>query len=198
MPSIWTAHVRIKNFLDPPLKSYIWFKQRYFSRCENSLAFCPGPDLNLMPGAGLNFLTHFRQAHAWFKLYAVCSLENILLTSGCHVYSKPANFLPPPCHSTTMGRPRLAPPQERQVDTHKPVLCDDLRPSTRGQLLKGRSENFLNMVAAHIKCLFDSLFSCQCPFKHCSGSAIGRIRIRMFGVPDAVDPGLQKSFLILL
>jgi hypothetical protein len=38
------------------------------------------------------------------------------------------------------GLPRLAPPQERQVDAHKPVLCGILRPVievfSRGQRIK--------------------------------------------------------------
>jgi hypothetical protein len=73
---------------------------------------------------------------------------------------------------TTKVLPRLAPPQERGKYTHKPVLCGDLRPSTKvygggvkdkifnyivkGNFSKiiafiGMIRKFLNMVEAHIR-----------------------------------------------
>jgi hypothetical protein len=44
-----------------------------FSRCKNLVTYGPGPQINLIPGAGLIFFIHFR----------VCSLEKHL-SSGCH------------------------------------------------------------------------------------------------------------------
>jgi hypothetical protein len=92
------------------------------------------------------------------------------------------------------GLPRLAPPQERQVDTHKPVLCFDLWSATivysykvwqrhlylysEGEVFKiasfkGAIGKLLNIVATHIEGLryppiglFDTKKVCQISVSH--------------------------------
>jgi hypothetical protein len=80
-----------------------------FAQLYGSFPVCPRPILvvcDLLPGGEHN------------------------LTIGCHGDCKPAYFSPPPCHRINKGLPQLAPPQVRQVDTHKPVLCGGLRHAT--------------------------------------------------------------------
>jgi hypothetical protein len=60
----------------------------------------PGPQMNFIPGAWLNFLIHFRYAHARFQLYPVCYPGKSNLTSSCHRDSKTANFSFPVCSPT--------------------------------------------------------------------------------------------------
>jgi hypothetical protein len=65
-----------KKFLIVRLKASILTAK--LSRCKNLHTYGPGPQINLIPGAGLIFFTNLRyalhNAHVRFYLYVVCSL----------------------------------------------------------------------------------------------------------------------------
>jgi hypothetical protein len=135
-----------------------------------------GPQINLIPGAVLNL----------FDWYAVCRIPILVmsglppgdynLTIGCQGNSMTANFSPQVCS-----------PKGESGKKQKPVLCGVLWTATienkgwqritfwfiqysEGKFFskivgfKGAIRIFFNMVAFPI-CLFETLFSCQNPFK---------------------------------
>jgi hypothetical protein len=84
---------------DRPCKSYD-FKKCPVHRCANLFTCGPGPQINLIPDAGLNFLIDMRYAHARFL--EMCGLlpGDYNLTSDCHGDSMSADFSPPICSPT--------------------------------------------------------------------------------------------------
>jgi hypothetical protein len=107
MPSIWVATI-LKKFLVVCLKDTIL--KCSFYRCKNLVTCGPGPQINMIPGAGPNFLI-CRYAHAQFEWCAVCHLVITLLLAAATGSVRPPTF-----------RLRSAPPQERPVKTFIPVF----------------------------------------------------------------------------
>jgi hypothetical protein len=66
---------------------------------KNLFTCGPGPQINLIPGAGHNFLIYIRYAHARFEWYAVCHLVKIRLAAAMGSVNPPT-FLALVCSPT--------------------------------------------------------------------------------------------------
>jgi hypothetical protein len=82
-----------------------------FYRCTNLLTCGHGQQINVLPGAGLNFLADIRYAHTRFKMCVVYHLQITILLEAAM-----GTLLPPIFHL------RSAPPQERKVKMYKLVF----------------------------------------------------------------------------
>jgi hypothetical protein len=170
-------------------------KPRFFTAsfpgCKNLLIYNPRPQMNLIPGAWLIFMIHFRYAHPTPDFSCIRSapwrkqFDKRLPREQYAFFASSAPHTGEADKNVQTGFSRWSAVCHRSF----PLICGLLPLSFVGAKddfsidkvkvnfwkitsFKGMIRKFLNMVAVHIEgirhpliCLFDTLFSIQCPFK---------------------------------